>query len=153
MLFDVLYVDGESLLSLTYVERRRRLEALALLATKPEHWTLSPQFPGPGADVLQASKAQGLEGVLAKRLDSPYLPGKRSPSWTKVKNLLTQDVIVGGWTPGEGNREGRLGSLLLGIPADEGLQLRRRIASRYINSFARRAILAPFHGDAVRRVF
>ena len=121
VLFDVLYIDGESLLGLTYVERRRRLEGLALLATSPDHWTLSPRFAGPGADVLRASQAQGLEGVLAKRLDSPYLPGKRSPSWTKVKNLLTQEVIVGGWTPGVGNRQGRLGSLLLGIPGDEGL--------------------------------
>jgi bifunctional non-homologous end joining protein LigD len=120
VLFDVLYLDGTSLLALPYVERRRRLEDLGLLATKPAHWTLSPRFAGPGADVLHASQAQGLEGVLAKRLDSPYLPGKRSPSWTKVKNLRTQEVIVGGWTPGEGNRQGRLGSLLLGIPADEG---------------------------------
>ncbi|HVA02238.1 MAG TPA: non-homologous end-joining DNA ligase [Acidimicrobiales bacterium] len=118
VVFDVLYIDGESLLGLSYEDRRRRLEDLGLLATKPEHWTLSPQFAGPGADVLRASRTQGLEGVLAKRLDSPYLPGKRSPSWTKVKNLLTQEVIVGGWTPGVGNRKGRLGSLLLGIPAD-----------------------------------
>jgi bifunctional non-homologous end joining protein LigD len=122
VIFDVLYVDGESLLSLAYEERRRRLEALRLVTKKTEHWTLSPKFAGPGADVFQASKEQGLEGVVAKRLDSVYLPGKRSPYWTKVKNFRTQEVIVGGWTPGEGNRRGRLGSLLLGLPSGDGLE-------------------------------
>ncbi len=87
-----------------------------------EHWTISPRFPGPGADVFEASKKQDLEGIVAKRRDSPYLPGKRSPSWTKIKNLRTQEVIVGGWTPGEGNRQGRLGSLLLGLPEGDGLR-------------------------------
>jgi len=122
VIFDVLYADGAPLMTKPYVERRDRLESLGLVTKNTEHWTLSPQFPGPGADVLEASKAQDLEGILAKRRDSPYLPGKRSPSWTKIKNLLTQEVIVGGWTPGEGNRRGRLGSLLLGLPAGEGLQ-------------------------------
>ena len=120
VIFDLLYLDGASLLSQPYVERRRRLEGLGLVTKKTEHWTLSPRFAGPGADVLQASKAQGLEGVVAKRRDSPYLPGKRSPTWTKIKNLRTQEVIVGGWTPGEGNRQGRLGSLLLGPPRGRG---------------------------------
>jgi bifunctional non-homologous end joining protein LigD len=122
VLFDVLYVDGESLLSVPYVERRRRFDALGLVTKKTEHWTLSPKFAGPGSDVLLASKEQGLEGILAKRLDSVYLPGRRTPHWRKIKNIRTQEVIVGGWTPGEGNRRGRLGSLLLGIPSGEGLQ-------------------------------
>ncbi|HEY5025123.1 MAG TPA: non-homologous end-joining DNA ligase [Acidimicrobiales bacterium] len=122
VLFDILYLDGVSLMDHPYAERRRTLESLGLVTKKTQYWTLSPQFAGPGADVLQASRTQGLEGILAKRLDSAYLPGKRSPNWTKVKNLLTQEVIVGGWTPGEGNRQGRLGSLLLGLPAEGGLQ-------------------------------
>ncbi|HVA07301.1 MAG TPA: non-homologous end-joining DNA ligase, partial [Acidimicrobiales bacterium] len=122
VIFDVLYADGASLMGRPYVERRRHLESLGLVTKKTEHWTLSPQFAGPGADVLAASKAQGLEGVVAKRRDSAYLPGKRSPAWLKVKNFLMQEVIIGGWTPGEGNREGRLGSLLLGIPEAGGLR-------------------------------
>jgi len=122
VLFDLLYLDGESLLAQPYDERRRRLEALGLDKVKGGSWTLSPRFDGPGADILRASKEQGLEGVLAKRRDSPYLPGKRSPTWTKVKNVLTQEVVIGGWTPGEGHRQSRFGSLLLGIPGDGGLE-------------------------------
>jgi bifunctional non-homologous end joining protein LigD len=122
VIFDLLYLDGESLIALPYEERRRRLEALGLEKIKGASWTLSPRFDGPGSDVLRASQEQGLEGVLAKRRDAPYLPGKRSPTWTKVKNVLMQEVVIGGWTPGEGHREGRFGSLLLGIPGDGGLE-------------------------------
>jgi len=122
VIFDLLYDGGRSLMGQPYTERRRRLESLGLEKSDTGSWTLSPRFDGPGADILRASQEQGLEGILAKRLDGPYLPGKRSPSWTKVKNILMQEVIIGGWTPGEGHRQGRFGSLLLGIPSDEGLQ-------------------------------
>ncbi len=122
VLFDLLYLDGESLVAQPYDERRRRLEALGLTSAPEIAWTVSPRFDGPGADILRASQEQGLEGVVAKRRDSPYLPGKRSPTWTKVKNIRTQEVVIGGWTPGEGHRQGRFGSLLLGIPSDRGLE-------------------------------
>jgi bifunctional non-homologous end joining protein LigD len=122
VLFDLLYLDGRLLVGQPYEERRRRLEALGVDKVKGAAWTVSPRFAGPGADILTASRDQGLEGVLAKRLDSPYLPGKRSPTWTKVKNILMQEVVIGGWTPGEGHRQGRFGSLLLGIPDGAGLQ-------------------------------
>jgi bifunctional non-homologous end joining protein LigD len=122
VLFDLLYLDGHGLVALPYLERRRRLEALGLEKPTSGAWTVSPRFDGPGSDILQASRDQGLEGILAKRLDSPYLPGRRSPTWTKVKNVLMQDVIIGGWTPGSGHREGAFGSLLLGIPTDQGLE-------------------------------
>jgi bifunctional non-homologous end joining protein LigD len=122
VLFDLLYLDGHSLVGLPYLERRRRLEALGLEKAAAGAWTLSPRFDGPGADIVRASQEQGLEGVLAKRLDSPYLAGKRSPTWTKVKNILMQEVVIGGWTPGAGHREGAFGSLLLGVPGDGGLE-------------------------------
>jgi bifunctional non-homologous end joining protein LigD len=122
VIFDLLYLDGRSLMTDPYTERRRLLESLGLEKAKAGSWTLSPRFDGPGSDILRASQEQGLEGVLAKRRDSPYLPGKRSPTWTKVKNVRTQEVVIGGWTPGEGHREGRFGSLLLGIPTDAGLE-------------------------------
>jgi bifunctional non-homologous end joining protein LigD len=122
VLFDLLYLDGELLVDLPYEERRRRLEALGLHKATTPSWTVSPRFDGPGADILRASQEQGLEGILAKRRQSPYLPGKRSPAWTKVKNISVQEVVIGGWTPGAGHREGRFGSLLLGIPSDGGLR-------------------------------
>ena len=160
VVFDVLYLDGSSLLSLPYAERRTRLEGLGLATKSTEHWTVSPKFDGPGIDVLAASKAQGLEGVVAKRLDSPYLPGRRSPTWTKIKNLLTQEVIIGGWTPGEGNREGRLGSLLLGLPTDGGLQYIGQVGTGFTASIlddlaerldARRSDHDPFVTSVPRR--
>ena len=80
----------------------------------------TPWFPGGGAGVLAASQENGLEGVVAKRLDSPYRPGVRGPDWRKVKNVRTQSVVVGGWRPGQGRRAGGIGSLLVGVPDDEG---------------------------------
>jgi len=121
VLFDLLVVDGTSLLSRPYAERRQHLEALDLETAGAVGWTLSPRFAGPGSAVLESSVAQGLEGVVAKRLDSPYLPGRRTSSWIKVKNVRTQEVVVGGWTPGEGQRSGRIGSMLLGVPSGAGL--------------------------------
>jgi bifunctional non-homologous end joining protein LigD len=59
--------------------------------------------------------------VIAKRLDSPYMPGRRTSNWVKVKNICSSDVVIGGWLPGEGGRSGRLGALVVGIPDDEGV--------------------------------
>jgi bifunctional non-homologous end joining protein LigD len=70
--------------------------------------------------VREATLENGLEGVVAKRLDSPYRPGVRGPEWRKVKNVRTQAVVVGGWRPGQGRRAGGVGSLLVGVPDDEG---------------------------------
>jgi bifunctional non-homologous end joining protein LigD len=160
VLFDLLYIDGESLLALPYVERRRRLEALGLDREKGASWTLSPRFDGPGADILQASKEQGLEGVLAKRRDSPYLPGRRSPTWTKVKNVRAQEVVIGGWTPGEGHRQGRFGSLLLGLPGDGGLVYVGQVGTGFSDAVLddlvaalerRRSESSPFNGDVPRQ--
>jgi len=119
LLFDVLSLRGRSLLSKPYRSRRDVLEALDL---RGPSWQTPPHFRGGGADVLAASVSNSLEGVLAKRLDSTYQPGQRSPYWLKVKNLRTQDVVVGGWKPGQGRRSGLPGSLLLGIPGPGGLQ-------------------------------
>jgi bifunctional non-homologous end joining protein LigD len=118
LVFDVLHLDGRSLVDEPYVERRRILESLQLSGPS---WQTPPHFEGDGESVLAASKAQGLEGVLAKRLDSRYYPGKRSDCWLKIKNLRTQEVVIGGWKPGEGRRAGAIGSLLLGVPGRDGL--------------------------------
>jgi bifunctional non-homologous end joining protein LigD len=71
--------------------------------------------------VLAASAANGLDGVVAKRLDSRYEPAARSAGWIKVKNVLRQEAVVAGWKPGKGNRTGQVGSLLVGVYADQGL--------------------------------
>lgn len=117
ILFDLMHADGRSLLDEPYSTRRRLLEEMGL---DGPNWSVSPRFSGPGRDVLTASKELGLEGIIAKKDHSPYLPGRRSSAWTKVKNLRTQEVVVGGFTPGEGRRRGRLGSLILGIPGECG---------------------------------
>lgn len=117
LIFDLLHLDGRSLLDLPYSQRRTILDELSLAGAC---WAVPPAFPGPGADVLDAARGRGLEGVVAKRLDSAYEPGKRSRSWVKVKLERTQEVVVIGWKPGEGRRAGTIGSLLLGVHDDRG---------------------------------
>ncbi len=111
VLFDVLWVDGTSLLSRTYAERREALEALGLEGPRV---SLSPSVVGHGAAVLQTAEQQGLEGVVAKRLASVYEPGRRSPDWVKVKLVGREDFLIGGWIPGKGRRDDHIGALLLG---------------------------------------
>jgi len=111
MIFDLLHLGGESLLALPYTERRARLEALSLEA---EHWRTPPYSAGGGRKLQAESQRVGLEGVVAKRLDSPYEPGKRTGTWIKIKNHLGQELVIGGWQEGQGRRSGAIGALLLG---------------------------------------
>lgn len=117
LVFDLLSLDGENLLGRPYSERRELLDPLGLTGHR---WVSTPWFAGGGAGVFAASQENGLEGVVAKRLSSVYRPGLRSPDWRKVKNFRTQSVVVGGWRPGQGRRAGGIGSLLVGVPDDEG---------------------------------
>lgn len=119
VIFDLLHLDGRPTTQLPYLERRRLLESLQL---NGDSWQTPRYFTGSGADLLAASKEQGLEGIVAKRLNSRYRPGHRSPEWRKIKNIRTQEVIVGGWRPGNGRRSGTIGSLLMGVPDDSGLR-------------------------------
>lgn len=134
LVFDLLYADGRSLLAEAYDDRRAALEGLGLAG---QRWAVPPAFDGNGAEAMRVSRAQGLEGVLAKRHGSPYLPGRRSPHWVKVKHQRMQEVVVGGWSPGAGRREGGIGSLLLGVPDDEG---RLRYAGHVGTGFTDRAL-------------
>ena len=118
VVFDILAVDGVSTRSLPYKQRRELLEDLVPAGRS---WQVSPSFVGGGADLLEASRRMGLEGIVAKRLESPYRSGQRSSEWIKVKNLLTQEVVLGGYTVGQGRREATFGALLLGLPAAGGL--------------------------------
>lgn len=119
VVFDVLYIDGTLLFRHPYEERRGRLEELAIDARSVQ---VPPNFREDPAQLLSATAEQGLEGLVAKRLDSRYTPGRRSDAWRKIKNLTSIDVVVGGWKPGKGRRGGGIGSLLIGVYDDTGLR-------------------------------
>jgi bifunctional non-homologous end joining protein LigD len=112
VIFDLLYLDGHSTLALGYQQRRELLEALEL---EGPAWRAPAYHRGEGSALLAATRELGIEGVVAKRLDSTYEPGRRSSGWLKVKNILEQDVVIGGWTPGEGGRSSTLGALAVGV--------------------------------------
>jgi bifunctional non-homologous end joining protein LigD len=111
MVFDLLHLDGRSTRELPYAERR---ELLASLALEGPRWHVPRHHVGDGAELFEAARRQGLEGVVAKRLDSPYRPGKRTGEWTKARVWRRQEFVIGGHIPGEGRRADRVGSLLVG---------------------------------------
>ncbi|MGZ4191869.1 MAG: DNA ligase D [Solirubrobacteraceae bacterium] len=123
-IFDLLYLDGHSLMALPYEQRRARLDDLGLGGPA---WRVPANHPGRGRALLQATEAQGLEGVVAKRLDSRYEPGRRTGAWIKIKHVLRQELVIGGWLPGEGRRTDRIGALLMGYWTEDG---RLRFAGR-----------------------
>ena len=133
MLFDLLRLDGRSLLREPYHERRRLLEEL--VGSRPgSRVQVPPAFEGDLAAALETSRALELEGVVAKRPGSVYLPGQRAATWLKLKHRRAQSVVVGGWRPGKGNRAGGVGSLLLAIPEPDGLRYVGRAGSGFSDS-------------------
>jgi bifunctional non-homologous end joining protein LigD len=112
VIFDLLWLDGHPLVGLPYVERRRRLAELKL---DGERWQTPEHVRGSGEQLIQASAEQGLEGIVAKRLQSTYRPGLRTRDWVKIKTVRGQELVVGGWMPGRGRRRERIGALLLGV--------------------------------------
>ena len=115
--FDLLWFEGHSALALPYTDRRRLLAELELNGPS---WRTPAHHEGEGQALLEASEAQGLEGIVAKKLDSPYEPGRRSSCWIKIKNRPSEDVVIGGWLPGEGRRGDTLGALAVGVPGEDG---------------------------------
>src|SRR5205085_9350860 len=109
-----------------------RLEALDLNGPS---WRTTGYHAGEGASLLQASAAQGLEGIVAKRLDSPYEPGRRGGLWLKVKNTRRQELVIGGWLPEEGRRHGRIGALLMGYYDHEPPEPELRFAGKVGTGF------------------
>ena len=119
LIFDLLQLDGRPLLDLPYAERRALLDELALAGP---YWQTPPWFPGGDFEAVRTvSVEHGMEGVVAKRLDSRYTPGVRTDSWRKIKNVHTQEAVVAGYKPGKGNRTGQVGSLLIGVNDASGL--------------------------------
>jgi bifunctional non-homologous end joining protein LigD len=110
--FDVLEIDGEPLLDLPLRERRERLEPL--LDRRNQTVRLSEAFDD-GESLYSAAKEQRLEGVIAKKADSPYRPGKRTRDWLKIKTHGRQEFLIAGYTKGQGRRAGRLGALVLAV--------------------------------------
>jgi bifunctional non-homologous end joining protein LigD len=127
-IFDLLYLDGRSLMELPYRERRERLEELELGGRA---WRVPAAHTGGGERLLAATEAQGLEGVVAKRLDSRYEPGRRSGAWLKVKNTRRQELVIGGWVPGEGRRSKRIGALLMGFYQGRGFVYAGRVGTGF----------------------
>jgi bifunctional non-homologous end joining protein LigD len=128
LLFDVLHLEGASLLDRSYDERRAALDGLEL---QGDSWSVPPAFLGGGAAVLAATRAQGLEGVVAKRRSAPYVPGRRSDDWRKLKHVHRTSAVVAGWKPGEGGRAGRIGSLLLGQHGPSGLEFAGHVGTGF----------------------
>jgi bifunctional non-homologous end joining protein LigD len=117
VIFDLLWLDGHSLMGLAYLERRERLKALEL---NGESWQTPDHVVGQGSALLQLTREQGLEGVVAKRVGSTYQPGVRTRDWIKIKTMGRQEFVIGGWTPGKGKRRERVGALLLGVYEPSG---------------------------------
>lgn len=120
MLFDLLALDGRSLVDVPWSERRRLLEALV---EPGPHWQV-PAVYDDGQALFDAAEANDLEGIIAKRADSAYRPGSRTREWRKVKVRRRQEFVVGGWAPGKGGRSGRIGGLLVGYHDTPGGTLR-----------------------------
>ena len=120
VIFDLLWLDGHPTIALPYSERRRRLAELELSGPA---WQSPPHEVGDGAATIAVIEQFGLEGVVAKRLESAYEPGRRSRAWMKWKRLLEQEFVVGGWMPGTNARTGQIGSLLVGYYGDDGKTL------------------------------
>ncbi|WP_329469408.1 ATP-dependent DNA ligase [Streptomyces sp. NBC_01723] len=147
VLFDALHLAGESLLRLPYTGRRERLTDLGLAGPA---WSTPAALVGHGAQALRATREHGLEGLVCKRLDSVYEPGVRSRAWIKIRNMRSEDVVVGGWLPGRGRLTGLPGALLVGQRAGGRLRYVGGVGTGW--SAAERAELAALLGAAATDV-
>jgi bifunctional non-homologous end joining protein LigD len=143
VVFDLLHFDRHSLLDLSYDERRAALEKLHL--DSPGIITTHVFRDADGAAVFEAVRQRGLEGLMAKRRSSPYLPGRRSGNWLKVKAIRTQEVVIGGWTAGQGQLGHTFGALMLGIPELAGLRYVGKVGTGF-DTRARAAIFEQLQG-------
>jgi bifunctional non-homologous end joining protein LigD len=139
VVFDLLYLDGEDLTGEPYRRRRELLEGLELAG---ESWQTPGHSIGHAKALLEASREQGLEGMMLKRLDSTYAPGKRTGAWLKVKNTRRQEMVVAGWTPGEGRRRDQIGALLVGYFEQDGSKPALRYAGKVGTGFTDKELAA-----------
>jgi bifunctional non-homologous end joining protein LigD len=144
MIFDLLWLDGRSLMPLPYKERRNLLESLQL---EGPAWRVPNNYVGEGTALFEATREQHLEGIVAKRLDSFYTPGRRR-DWLKVKHGQRQEFVIGGYTAGKGGRAGHLGALELGVYDGPELVYAGRVGTGFKN--AELAMLSERLGSLAR---
>jgi bifunctional non-homologous end joining protein LigD len=144
--FDILTLDGRSLLRARYRDRRRLLETLGA----GTGLIVPPLLDGDGPEALAYSRKRGWEGVVAKKWNSTYQPGRRSGAWIKDKNWNTQEVVIGGWRKGQGGRSSGIGALLLGIPDAGGLRFIGRVGTGFTDKDLEslKTVLTPLHTDS-----
>ncbi len=124
MVFDLLRLDGEDLTRLPWEQRRERLEALGLDSS----WQVPAAYDD-GPMLYEATRAQGLEGIVSKRRSSTYAFDRRTDSWLKLAHRLRDSYVVGGWRPQEGSAAGNLAAVLVGQMTGDGLLYRGRVGS------------------------
>jgi bifunctional non-homologous end joining protein LigD len=142
LVFDACMLAGRWLLEEPYLKRRSELEACALAS---DHLAVPAAIEMSGAPALELARSCGLEGVVVKRLDSPYRPGSRSASWVKHKLVDTVEVVVCGYMPGTGWRAGSFGALVLGVQGEDGLGYAGRVGTGFTEHAIRelKASLVP----------
>jgi len=147
MAFDLLHLDGRSLVRQPWSERRAALEAL--LGAGGTHVHVPETLGTDADDALAVSRELGLEGVVAKRADSIYQPGRRGRTWVKVKHPRSQEVVVVGWAPGENARARTLGALLAAVPIDGRLTYVGRVGTGFTEKALAdaRSVLADLETD------
>ncbi|MEV7192046.1 non-homologous end-joining DNA ligase [Streptomyces sp. NPDC093510] len=126
VLFDVLFLDGRDLTRAPYAVRR---DTLTQLVDAGPGWSIPTAVTGHSREALELAHAQGLEGIVLKRLNSVYEPGRRSPAWMKIRNVRTVDAVVGGWLPGQGRLGGLPGAVLVGQYEDGALVYRGSVGT------------------------
>ncbi|MGH9069804.1 MAG: non-homologous end-joining DNA ligase [Acidimicrobiales bacterium] len=151
VVFDLLHLDGTPLLETSYLERRALLAGLGLGGpeTGGPAWQVPAYHLGDGAELYEATRTEGLEGLVAKRLDSRYLPGKRSALWLKLKHRHQSEFVVGGWLRGSGRRATTLGALLVGYHSGNDLCFAGRVGTGFNDTELARltSALATLHRD------
>lgn len=127
--FDVLWRDGAPLLGEPYRRRREVLESLKL---SHPHWRVPPSHVGASDGMLAVAREWGLEGLMAKKVDSLYYPGERTGEWLKIKIVQREELVIGGWEPRERNEE-EIGSLLVGYydPSHVSLHFAGRVGTGF----------------------
>jgi bifunctional non-homologous end joining protein LigD len=144
--FDLLYLDGRSLLGVPLEDRKRLLRSVIRETNRVRY---ASHVVGDGVAFMAAARANGLEGIVAKLRRSRYEPGRRTPAWLKLKIRPEQELVVGGWTPGEGNARD-LGAVAVGVYEDGKLRFAGKVGSGFTASTRKRllAAMVPLVTDA-----